>query len=230
MLVREHSVLTHGSGFTTEGVVGAFMTFFRDFNYSQTFPESLEARRLHEVKEFDPQSLPLYSQGLRLYKVHHKFVEQVINLAYTTDEAMVMDYSVIRFWNHVNTYGRHLDPCVCGLQSDLFFDDNGVWPSFETKRTCKELLDIAGFNPSKNDVSRRRDWCAKVDPFSKVQAIRKLSDKACDANPNCNHLLYDVHYQRLDMSLPALKTREQLVNFLATFIWHVTAGVRPSIS
>lgn len=225
MLVREHSVLTHGSGFTTEGVVGAFMTFFRDFNFSQSFPESLKARRLDEVRDFDPKSLPYHSQGVKLYDLHHTFVGEMLALAYPTDEALLADGSVVRFWSHVNTYGRHLDPCVCGLPSDLFYDDNGVWPMFETKRTCTDLLDLAGFDMHKNVVSRRRDWCTKTDEFTKVRAVRALSEKACEENRQCNGLLYDVHYQRLDMSLPELKTREQLVNFLATFIWHVTAGV-----
>ena len=188
---------------------------------------------MHTMKNFDPNSLPYYSQGLRLYNVHHHFVKEMLDMWYKTDEDMLQDHAVLRLWSHINTYGRNLDPCVCGMKSDLFYESNDVWPSFDTKRTCKDLMDLAGFSVKQytTEMSRRQEWCKNVEPFDKVKAIRKLLEKSCkDANPKCGDLYYDIHYQRLDMGMPELKTKEQLVNFLATFIWQVTAGVSDSFA
>ena len=189
MLIREHGVLTHGSPFTTYGAISSLLVFWPHIGFNQTVPEWLEASNMKSVVDTD--TIPLYNQGKRLYNVHRRFVEQFINQWYPSDEDLLKDKSVVRFWHHVNTYGRHLDPCVCGLSSEYFFDDNGVWPSFETTRTCKDLLDLAGFDTSKNEVTRRRDWCSSKDPFEKTTALYNMNVKICESNPNCSRLFWE---------------------------------------
>jgi hypothetical protein len=177
MLVKADSVLTHASDFTSEGVIGAMTLFFRHYNFNQTIPDLLDSRGLDKV--MNTGAIPLYSQSKRLYQVHRTFVERYVNHWYPTDEDLIQDGSVIRFWNHVNTFGRHLDPCVCGMSSEFFFDDNGVWPGFETTRTCDNLLNTVGFEPSKNQVTRRVDWCTSTDPFTKVKALYNMNQVIC---------------------------------------------------
>lgn len=189
MLLRENAVLTHGSTFTTEGVVGTMTTFWPHINFSQTVPESLDSRGMDKVLKTD--SLPLYSQAKRLFAVHHRFVKNFVDHWYPRDEDLLKDDSVIRFWHHTNTYGRHIDPCVCGLPSDLFFDDHGVWPMFETTRTCNDLLDVVQFEPNMHEVSRRRNWCSSTDPWSKVKAVRKMNDEICASNQDCKSIVWD---------------------------------------
>ena len=221
MLLRNHSILNHASGFTQKGYTGIFMEIFKDFDFSESIPQRFEARKLNRV--VDPSTLPFYNQGLRLWDVHREFVENFVHLLYPTDQSMLEDDELIRFWNHVNTYGRHLDPCVCGMKSDLFFDDSS-WPGFETTHTCTDLLDHVNYKQGLNIVIRRRDWCAESDPFTKVKAMRKLLEYECDSDPSCNYLPYGVYSMRADMGLPQLKTRSQLINYVARVIWEVTAG------
>lgn len=116
-----------------------------------------------------------------------------------------------------------MDPCVCGLDSDLFFDDK-AWPGFEATRTCMELLDLVKYNRGKHDVTRRRDWCSKEDAFTRVKAVRLSLQIKCNNDPSCSHLPYGLHYMRTDMGLGPLKTRDQFVDYIATVIWHCSAG------
>ncbi|KAG7365736.1 hypothetical protein IV203_028406 [Nitzschia inconspicua] len=222
MLVREAGILTHGNSLTTEGVIGSMTTVWAHFNFSQTIPELFDSRKLDLV--MDTNELPLFSQAKRLNTVHHRFVKRFVDQWYPTDDDLLNDPSVVRFWHHVNTYGRHIDPCVCGLPSDLFFDDNNVWPGFETTRTCKDLLDTVGFESSKNEYTRRRDWCTNTDRYQKAQAVAKMDQIACDANPKCKKLWWAPDSLKPDMELPELRSKSQFVNFLSTFVWHVTAG------
>jgi hypothetical protein len=166
--------------------VGTMTTVWSHFNFSQTIPEFFDSRGVDIVMNTD--ELPLFSQAKRLYVVHRRFVERFVDLWYATDQDLLKDDSVVRFWNHVNTYGRHIDPCVCALPSDLFFDDNDVWPGFETTRTCQDLLDIVGFETNKNEHTRRREWCSNTDRYQKAQAVVKMNLQACDANPTCKKL------------------------------------------
>jgi hypothetical protein len=161
-------------------------TNWAHFNFSQTIPDFFDARNMDIV--MDTNELPLFNQAKRLDKVHRRFVERFVNEWYATDADLLKDDEVIRFWHHVNTYGRHIDPCVCGLPSDLFFDDNNVWPGFETTRTCQHLLDTVGFEVNKNEHSRRREWCATTDRYQKAQAVAQMDKAACDADPECNRL------------------------------------------
>lgn len=222
MLVRDHSVLTHGSGFTSESVAMTFWLIQNQLNFSQSIPDELEAHNLDGI--INTTELPLFGQGRRLYDVHRKFVNTFVSVLYPTDEALLQDESIIRFWHHVNTYGRNFDPCVCAMDSGLFFNNNdGNWPANEEKRTCEDLLNHANFRPTKNIFTRRHEWCAELEPFDRIKDIRAFYETECSERKGCN-ILYDIHWMRLDMGMQPLETRAQLVDFLATFIWQVTAG------
>ncbi|KAL3904830.1 MAG: hypothetical protein SGILL_009916 [Bacillariaceae sp.] len=179
----------------------------------------------HDIDHIlDTSKLPLWSQGKRLYDTHRKFVGNYVSVIYPTDEDMLKDDQVVRFWHHVNTQGRHTDPCVCGMDSDLFFDESSnKWPAFETKHTCEELLDSAGFHSELNVISRRRQWCGQVDTFERIKALYKVVSQDCEQRPGCQ-MRYDEYMMRNDMGLRPLKTRDQLCDFIASFIWHVSAG------
>jgi hypothetical protein len=224
MLVKPDSVLTHASDFTPEGVIAALTLFHRRYNFTQTIPDLLNSRNMDKVMDTD--TIPFYSQAKRLYRVHRKWVKRYVDHWYPTDNDLLKDDSVIRFWNHVNTYGRHLDPCVCGLSSELFFDDNGVWPGFETTRTCKDLLDSVDFFVDKNPVTRRRQWCSSTDPYTKVKALYRMNKAICDSNPDCKGILWNINDMKPNMGLGELRSKSQLVNFLASAMFHVTAGHR----
>lgn len=221
MLVRKDSVLTHGSSFSTRGVVNSMMTFWRHFNFSQTSTEKLDATKMEQVMDTD--TLPFYSQTRRLFATHRRFVQKMVDLAYPTDQDLVADDSIVRFWHHSNTYGRHLDNCVCDLPANLFFDDDH-WPGFETSRTCMELLDMLDFEAGKHDVTRRRHWCVKTDPYEKAKAMTTLNEQLCSTNPDCERIWWDQNSMRPDMGLKKLESKSQFVDFLATFIFVVTGG------
>jgi len=223
MLVRDHSVLTHGSGLTSDGVTAAFHTVYTGMNYSQTVPDMLDSHDLDRL--MDTSELPLFDQGKRLYEVHRKYVEDYIFLLYPTDESLIEDPSVTRFWNHVNTQGRHTDPCVCGMSSDVFFEDDYTWPTFENDHTCAQLLDSANFLPDKNIVTRRQRWCRGKDVSNEERLgfLYNLLEKECSNKKDCR-MMYGRHTLRSDMGLAPLQSRKQLVEFLATAMWHITAG------
>ena len=167
--------------------------------------------------------MPLFSQGRRLYDVNREFVDSFISTIYESDDALLQDDSAVRFWHHTNTFGRHLDPCVCQMASDLFFDDDGQWPQNEKTRTCEELLNFDDFKPDQNLITRGRHWCAQ-EPFKRIKVLRSLIETTCEAiNKDCR-IAYQLHLMRSDMGLKPLQTRAQLVDFIATFIWEVTAG------
>ena len=121
------------------------------------------------------------------------------------------------------SYGRHLDPCVCGLDTDLFFDKT-VWPGFEVTHTCAQLLDLASFQVGVHDVARRRDWCGTVKPFDRIKMMRKMLERDCEGIPSCSHLPYSIYHMREHMGMGQLESKKQLTDFLATVIWWVTAG------
>ena len=218
----DHSVLTHGAGVYTGEVNYVFHVIYSAMNFSQTVPEKLASHGLDGI--LNTTGMPMYDQGRRLYDVHREFVENFIGILYKSDQDMLRDDSLIRFWHHVNTFGRHMDPCVCGMNSDIFFDDIGTWPQNEKTRTCQELLDLSDYMPASNIYTRRRHWCSEQKPFDRIKAVRDLTEKSCkERNPNCR-IRYPVHFMRETMWLKDLKTRDQLVDFVATYIWEVTAG------
>lgn len=221
MLVREHSVLTHGSELPTKSLAASFHVVYHQLNYSETIPDMLDSHDLDRI--LDTSKLPMWSQGRRLYNAHRKFVGKYISLLYANDEDMLKDDAIHRFWHHVNTQGRHTDPCVCGMDSELFFDDTGKWPAFETKHTCEELLDSASYRPDLNMISRRHEWCKETEPFDRIKALYTVVERECAETKGCK-LLYDVYMMRDSMGLKPLKSREQLADFLASFMWHVSAG------
>ena len=224
MLVRDHSILAHGAGLTQKGITTVFNAVYPSLNYSQTVPEMLASYNLERA--IDTSDMPLHNQGLRLYEAHRTFVDRFVSLTYSSDEAMLADTSIVRFWHHVNTQGRHADPCICGMPSDIFFEDDFKWPAFENTHTCAQLLDHVDFIPEKNMLTRRQRWCqgGGVSAVQRLEALYGLLQKECAAKKSGCNMMYSMHTLRNDMGLPELKTRRQLVNFLATTIWHVTAG------
>ena len=220
LLVREHSVLTHSSGL--EDQTDAILYYSHHVDFSKTVPEVLEAQGLGRAVTKD---MPLFSQGLRLWDAHYEYIQKRIDVIYASDEAMLSDETVVRFWHHVNTFGRHHDPCVCQMASDLFFDDKGVWPAFENTRTCRGLLDSAGFHPDKNMVTRRLEFCSK-DVTYRIGALRNILESECKVDPKCTKLRYKFEHMRLNMGMKPLVARKQLVDFLATVVWQVTVGHR----
>jgi len=220
MLVRDHSVLTHASGFTSEGVIATFLTLQQGFNYSESLPEYFSKTKLDNVLE---EELPLHSQGLRLYKVHRKWVSRYLELLYPTDEELLADEAIHRFWSHVDTYGRHLDPCVCSMPSTIDFEDNAQWPGFESFRTCEGLLDRNEFKMGKEFVPRREAWC-KQRARVRLKSLREWIESDCEQSDTCTRISYSFFQMRDNMAMGQLKNRDQLIDFLATFIWDVTAG------
>lgn len=220
MLVRDHSILVHASGLTTEGLHNGFGTYFQHLNFSRTIPDLLESKKLdsHVTK-----NMTLFDQGLRLYYVHHDFVQKFIEHLYPSDDAMRQDHELARFWHHINSYGRHHDPCVCQMDSDLFADNN-VWPDFESTRTCKQLLDFADYQVGKNVITRRTSWCTQKEDFERILSLRQMLEHECKEAMDCDSIFYNVLHMRADMGMTRLRKREQLIDFLSTFIWEVTAG------
>ena len=220
LLVREHSVLTHSSGL--EDQTDAILYYSHHVDFSKTMPQFLETQGLGRAATKD---MPLFSQGLRLWDVHYEYIQRRIDVIYASDEAMVSDETVVRFWHHINTFGRHHDPCVCQMASDLFFDDKNVWPSFEDTRTCTDLLDSAEFYPDKNMVTRRLEFCSQ-DATYRIGALRNMLERECEVDPKCTKLRYRFEHMRLDMGMKPLVARKQLIDFLATVVWQVTVGHR----
>ena len=171
------------------------------------------------------EQLPYYSQGVRVYDAHKDFVEKFIAIIYPTDEDMLKDDAVDRFWNHVNAYGRHLDPCVCDMNSEQFFDDNGQWPAFEKTRTCQGLMDFSKFCVEKNIITRRCEWCNQVETFDRIKFLRaQLEHDCCADDKECKEVMFALEIMRPNMGLKPLKTRAQLIDFLTTFMGEVSAG------
>lgn len=220
MLVRDHSVLTHASGFTSDGVIATFMTLQQGFNYSESIPEFFAKSNLDSVLD---EQLPLHSQGLRLYNVHKKWVSRFLKLLYPSDEELLGDEAIHRFWSHVNTYGRHLDPCVCSMPSTIDFEDDSKWPGFENFRTCQGLMNRNDFKSGLAFVPRRESWC-KQSAYLRLKSLRQWIEDDCEQSETCSHVSYSFYHMRDNMGMGQLKTRDQLVDFLATFIWDVTAG------
>ena len=223
MLVQKRCILEHASGMTSKGVLGTLHHVYSVMDFSESIPELLASHGLDEI--IDTSKLPMWGQGIRLYNVHREFAENFLSLVYKSDEDMLKDDSLIRFWYHVNTYGRNTDPCVCGMDSDIFFDNkDNKWPASEPYRTCEEILDSVNYEVGRNMITRRRQWCTQADPFDRIKALRALLEKECAEREEPCELNYEIHVMRNDMGMKPLRTIPQLVDFLATAMWHVSAG------
>lgn len=163
-----------------------------------------------------------------MWAVHYEFVSDFITkILYDSDNAMRDDDSLLRFWHHVNTFGRGHDPCVCDMGGSSFFKSD-VWPSFDSSsdstRTCNALLKSASFLPDLTDPSdRRREWCLQ-DDSTRIVALRNLLEEECKEHEKCKKLRHSFEHMRLAMGLKPLKTRKQLIDFLTSAIWHVSVG------
>ena len=221
MLVRDDSILTHASGLSTKGVLATFSQVFQTLNFGQTVPDFLESTSLS--KAIDTSSIPLYSQGKLVYEATRQWVDEFVTFLYPSDEAMLQDGDALLFWHHTNSLGRHLDPCVCGLDAELFFGEDVKWPSFESSQTCQQLLDFTKYKIKDSMVYRRKSWCTR-NSFDRILALRKMIESDCKANPECEEVKFDTLVMRTDMGLPALTHRSQLIDFLATAFWWVSFG------
>lgn len=191
-------------------------TEFQHIDFSRTIPDFLSSKKLGKNVT---ESMPLFREGLRLYDTHREFAKKWVTLLYHDDEAMQRDKELARFWQHVNTYGRQLDPCVCQMPSnDFFYEGETVWPGFESTRTCRDLLDYAEFRGGENMISRRVDWCKRA-AFDRIQFHRRMLESECRLDKECESINYSIYNMRVDMGLKPLLKRDQLIDFLATMIW-----------
>lgn len=223
MLIRDRSILDRASGLTRLARGHSWGHIQKHWEMYKPFPQVLEEKRLDGMADLT-QNIPYFSQGLRLYKVHNDFVKGMLDILYPSQKALQSDKALLRFWNHINTYGRNLDPCVCGMPSESFYEP-GVWPSFETKenRRCEHLLEFQGV-PEEATPSQRRDkWCSR-HTVERTRAFHALLQSECDASPECDSLSYEFVHMRADFGLPALPTRQQLGDILSTFLFQVTSG------
>ncbi|KAL3910905.1 MAG: hypothetical protein SGILL_007501, partial [Bacillariaceae sp.] len=72
MLIRDHSVLTHGASLENSALATSFNVIYAQLNYSETIPDMLDSHDIDHI--LDTSKLPLWSQGKRLYDAHRKFV------------------------------------------------------------------------------------------------------------------------------------------------------------
>ena len=139
------------------------------------------------------------------------------------ESAISEDDDLKRFWHHINSGGRRLCPCVCSMDSTMFFTKD-KWPAFESTRTCEGLLNHAGFETEQtNMVARREAWCKKTLPQERTKALYSWLESDCEKTDSCEEVWYKVEHMRHDMGLPEL-TRQSLVNLITRFIYEVTIG------
>ena len=231
MLVLDRSILDRASGLTRMARGYTWGQIQKHFEMHKSFPIVLDEKRLSGMQTFIDgemrdltDTIPLFTQGLKLYNVHKEFVEGMLNIMFANENELLEDKQLKRFWYHINTYGRHMDPCVCGMEGTLFFEPS-QWPSFEAdkNRSCKFLMDTAKFElPTENQQARRERWCRKLE-WDRTRALHALLSKECEEDSQCPGLSYTVFHMRANFALPKL-SREALVDVLATFIFEVTAG------
>lgn len=218
MLIRDDSLLHRASGLTREGRQHSFSEIQKHIQFNTTIPEMLKAKKLPKSVAKD---VPLFTDGLRVWNVHRSFTEGYIDLLYPDEEALLSDTDLLRFWSHVNTLGRHTDPCVCGMDGSLFFEE-GVWPAFEETRTCAGLLEHQGIQIQGDESKKREEWCLR-QPVERTRALYNWLEDDCKDDEGCTELPYDFHHMRSDMGLPAM-SRESVIDLLTTFMFEVTAG------
>ena len=223
MLIRDRSILDRASGLTRLARGHTWGHIQKHWEMYKPFPQVLKEKRLDGMSDLT-KTLPLFSQGLRLYNAHHKFVNGMLDVMYPDDDALQSDRALLRFWNHINTYGRHMDPCVCGMDSKLFYEPN-VWPSFETaeNRRCEHLLDFHDVGKESTPSLRRDKWCSRHH-VERTRALHALLQAECEASVDCESLSYEFVHMRADFGLPEMPTKKMLGDVLATFMFEVTAG------
>lgn len=223
MLVLEDSILARADGLTNQGRGHAWGHFVKHSDMKSTFPNLLEAKELQGISNLTT-ALPYFYQGTKLWNIHHDYVEKFVDLVYGDDDkALLEDDALIRFWHFLNTGGRHLDPCVCNMDSNAFFEKD-KWPAFEDNRTCIGLMDHAGFRRKDTDpVKRREAWCNEMLPSVRSRELYRWLETDCEQSDKCTQVSFDQSHMRPDMGLLEL-TRESLVNLITRFIWEVTAG------
>ena len=107
LLARNHSILHHSSGKTHDGYIDLMMQPFSDITFNRSVPQFFAESKLHHV--LDTSKVPFHDQGLRVYNAHRQFVEKFIDVLYPTDNDLLQDEYVVRFWHHVNTYVTTFD-------------------------------------------------------------------------------------------------------------------------
>ena len=189
---------------------------------NKPWTQILDEKRLDGMADLK-KTIPFFKHGVRLYKVHEEFVDGMLELMYPDDTSLQNDKDLQRFWHHVNTYGRNMDPCVCAMPASLFFEP-GVWPDFETRenRRCEYLMEFAGVLDEDTPRVRREKWCSRSD-VERTRTLHRLLESECEASHECPSLSYDFLHMRPDFGLGPEPTREALKNLLSTFIMEVTA-------
>ena len=223
MLVLEDSILARADGLTNRGRGHAWGHFVKHSDMVSTIPQILDSKALKGVSNLTT-TLPYFTQGTRLWEIHFDYVENFVNLIYGEDDTLFLaDEALRRFWHHVNTLGRHIDPCICDMDSIMYFK-KGLWPAFESTRTCAGLLDHADFEKDNSDLKHRRElWCNRTLPSERSKALYRWLETDCKDSDWCTQVSFRVEHLRPDMGLPEL-TREALVNLITRFIYEVTTG------
>ena len=225
MLLSDDSLLHRSSGFTRTARGKAFGLFQKHLDFTNSLPRELEAKNLGGMGNLT-KDIPLFTKGMENWNIHRGFVDDYLRLLYPTDAELVADAALVRFWAHINTFGRHSDPCVCGLESSLFYEP-GHWPAFEETRTCTGLLDHAAFLMDAKSESMRRDkWCFRP-PEERTAALYSWLEDDCAASTKCPGLSYDLVFMRPNMGLPKIDRffdRKVLIDVLTKFIFEVTLG------
>lgn len=89
----------------------------------------------------DTFGLPVFTDGVPLWELHHSYVEEYVKLFYADDKDVKADDDIVRFWHHWDSGGAGLDPCVCKMETRIF-DVPGKWPKIDDE--CKKMLDAQG--------------------------------------------------------------------------------------
>lgn len=223
MLVLEDSILARADGFTNRGRGHAWGHFLKHSNMVSTFPEQLEAKGMQGISNLTT-TLPYFTQGPKLWNIHRDYVEEFVSLIYGDDDTLFeQDDALRRFWFHINSAGRHLDPCLCDMDSKTFYS-KGLWPGFEDTRTCAGLLNNDKYKMNETSkVARRESWCKATLPSERSKALYEWLEKECEDSEKCTQVSYNLEHLRSDFGLPEL-TRENLVRLITRFVWEVTCG------
>jgi hypothetical protein len=225
MLLLDNSILHRASGLARRARGYCFGHIQKLLNFTKTLPMVLEEKKLDGMSNLT-KDIPLFTDGMRLWNVHRNFTEGYINLLYPDDKSLFSDPDLYRFWHHINTLGRHTDPCVCGMHDDAFYKSDS-WPAFEQTRTCRGLLDHQRFLTGADEAQRRQKWC-KRHPIENLRALHSWLEDDCKADAKCRNvsppgLSYDFYHMRANMGLPALN-RQVLINVITMFINEATVG------
>lgn len=222
MLVVDDSMLARANGLTNLARGYSWGHLVKHSDMVSTLPQILEAKGLENTSNLTT-TLPYFVQGKRLWDIHHEYVEKFVNLIFESDNDLKEDEALQRFWHHINTNGRHIDPCICDMDAEIFFKED-QWPAFESTRTCAGQLDHAGFRTDDTDPEHRRaSWCKQALPTERSRALHSWLETDCEKQAICEQVSFRVEHLRVNMGLPEL-SRENLINLITRFIYEVTAG------